>query len=93
MWVPICNSTRTRPGWIEPEVYFRIVHLSQDGLSGAPVATYREQIVEIALGPKGAFENGNIGSLRRRTPPDQVLRAIPTGRGDLKPPPEPKTPG
>jgi hypothetical protein len=32
------------------------------------VAAYRGQTVEIALGPKGAFENGNIGYLRRRTP-------------------------
>jgi len=30
------------------------------------MATYREQTVEIALGPKGAFENGNIGALMRR---------------------------
>jgi hypothetical protein len=30
------------------------------------VADYREQTVEIALGPKGAFENGNIGALMQR---------------------------
>jgi len=59
---------RTRPGWVEPEVYFRVVHLTQDGHGCAPVATYREQTVEIALGPKGAFENGNIGALVRRVP-------------------------
>ena len=29
----------------------------------------REQTVEIALGPKGTFENGNIGTLTRRCPP------------------------
>ena len=27
---------------------------------------YREHTVEIALGPKGALENGNIGTLARR---------------------------
>ena len=45
---------RSRPGWVEPEVYFRIVHAAQDGHNDAPVAAYREQTVEIALGPKGA---------------------------------------
>jgi hypothetical protein len=49
-------------------------------------------MVEIALGPKGAFENGNIGTLRRRAPPDQLLNAVLPSRGDPKPPPEPKTP-
>jgi len=49
-------------------------------------------MVEIALGPKGAFENGNIGILRRLAPPDQVLNAVPPGRGDPKPLREPKTP-
>ena len=44
------------------------------------------------LGPKGAFENGNFGALTRRAPPDQVLSAFPPGRGDPKPPREPKTP-
>jgi hypothetical protein len=56
------------------------------------VAAYREQTVEIALGPKGAFENGDFGALTRRAPPDQVVSAVPPGRGDPKPPREPKTP-
>ena len=63
-----------------------------DGPNGAPVAAYREQTVEIALGPKGAFENGNIGTLTRRVPADQVVSAIPPRRGKPKPPREPKTP-
>jgi hypothetical protein len=53
---------------------------------------YREQTVEIALGPKWAFKNGNIGALRRRAPLGQVVSAVPPGRGDPKPPREPKTP-
>jgi len=53
---------RTRPDRVEPEIYFRIVHFAQAGYSGAPVAAYREQTVEITLGPKVAFENGNIGA-------------------------------
>ena len=48
---------RTRTERVEPEVYFRIIHLAQNGPHDAPVAAYREQIVEIALGPKGAFES------------------------------------
>lgn len=68
---------RTRPGWVEPEVYFRIIHVAQNGYPGAPMATYRKQTVEIALGPKGAFENGNIGALRLRAPPSRVVRSDP----------------
>ena len=90
--IPKCNSIRSRPGWVEPEVWFRIVHVAGDGCHGTPVAAYRQQTVEIALGPKGAFENGNIGALTRRTPPDQVLSAVPPGRGNPRQPRVPKTP-
>ncbi len=72
IWLPICNRLRTRPGRVEPEVWFRIVHLAQEPQSCAPVAAYREQMVEIALGPKGAFENGNFGALTRRGPTNGV---------------------
>jgi len=72
----------------EPEVWFRVVHLGQDGQKGTPVAYYREQSVEIALGPKGAFESGNIGSLRLRAPPSRVVSPVPPG----KPAKVPKTP-
>jgi len=47
---------------------------------------YREQTVEIALGPKGAFENGNIGVMSRRVPADRVVSALPPRRGRPKPP-------
>ena len=68
-WLPGCTSIRRgRPGWAEPEIYFRIIHVTLDARNGGPVAAYREQTVEIALGPKGAFENGNIGTLTRRIP-------------------------
>jgi len=65
----MCRSANRQ---VDPEVWFRIVHLAQDAHSGTPVATYREPLVEIALGPKGAFENGNIGALTRRVPTDGV---------------------
>ena len=82
---------RTRPGRVEPEVYFRIVHAAQNGHSSALVAAYHEQTVEIAPGPKGAFENGNIGALRLRAPPSRVISMPPQG-SNHKLPREPKTP-
>ncbi len=91
-WLPICNSIRSRPGRIEPEVWFRIVHLAQQGHNCFPVTTYRDQTVEIALGPKGAFESGNIGALKRRVATDRVISAALPSRGNPKPPQEPKTP-
>ena len=56
------------------------------------MAAYCEQTVEIALGPKGVFENGNIGTLTRRVPADQVVSAVPPRLRNRKPPREPKTP-
>ncbi|MFQ5668211.1 MAG: hypothetical protein ACE5I7_17510, partial [Candidatus Binatia bacterium] len=84
--LPERNSIRRGRGWAEPEVYFRIVHVSLQDQNGAPVTAYREQTVEIALGPKGAFENGNIGTLTRRVPADRVVSAVPPRRGRPKPP-------
>ncbi|MBW6521838.1 MAG: hypothetical protein K0A99_12660 [Desulfoarculaceae bacterium] len=77
---------------VEPEIYFRIVHLAQVAPGSAPMAAYREQTVEIALGPKGAFENGNIGALTRRVPGDRTVSSVLQVRGNPKPPREPKTP-
>jgi hypothetical protein len=56
------------------------------------VAAYREQTVEIAMGPKGAFESGNIGALMRRVPNDWVVSAASAPQGKPKPPKESKTP-
>ena len=74
------------------EVYFRIVHIAREGHKAGPVAAYREQMVEIALGHKGAFENGNIGALSRRVPPDSAISGMPPRRGKPKQLREPKTP-
>jgi hypothetical protein len=81
---------RTRPGWVEPEVYFRIVHMALRDQSGPD--TYRQQTVEIALGPKDAFKNGNIGTLARRVLNSGVVSPAPVPRGNPKPPKEPKIP-
>ena len=56
------------------------------------MAAYREQTVEIALGPKRAFENGNIGTLTRRVPAERVISAVPRRRGNPKSPKAPRTP-
>lgn len=56
------------------------------------MTTYREQIVEVALGPKGAFDDGNIGRLMRRVPADRVVNALPLSARNRKPPKVPHTP-
>lgn len=71
-------------------MWFRIIHITIEGDVGS--VAYREQTVEIALGPHGAFENGNIGTLTRRVPGSQVVSAIPPPRGTPKPPKVPRTP-
>ena len=92
-WLPGCNSSRRgRPGWAEPEIWFRIVHVAAGGPNGAHVAAYREQIVEIALGPNGTFENGNIGILTRRVPAEHVISALTPKHRDGKPPKPPRAP-
>lgn len=82
----------SRPGWVEPEVCFRIVHNAQDGHNGAPVAPPPRTNGRDRLGPKGAFENGNISALTRRVPNDGMVSAVPPCRGNPKPPKEPRTP-
>jgi hypothetical protein len=51
--LPLVFLSAESAGWAEPEIWFRIVHVAVDGPNGAHVAAYREQTVEIALGPKG----------------------------------------
>jgi len=62
------QMSRSTNRQVDPEVWFRIFHLAQVGHPGAPVAAYREQTVEIALGPEGAFENA-IAALRKLADP------------------------
>ena len=60
-------------------MWFRIVHVTLNESVGS--TTYVEQTVEVALGPKGAFENGNIGTLTRQVPTNRVISAIPAPGG------------
>ncbi len=75
-----------------PEIWFRIVHAAVTGQNGAPSATYREQEVEVALGPLGIVEDGHVGTLIRRIEADQVVSVVSLTRGNLKPPAVAKTP-
>jgi hypothetical protein len=75
-----------------PEVWFRILHVAPVGYYGAPVAEFHEQTVEIALGPKGAFENGNVGTFKRRVTADRVVNAAGNAWRSARPPRQPRTP-
>ncbi|OGP37718.1 MAG: hypothetical protein A2X98_02745 [Deltaproteobacteria bacterium GWC2_66_88] len=70
------NSLDPNRGYVEPEVWFRIVHAALENRNDGPGAACYAQTVEIALGPKGAFENGNIGALMRRVPANRMGSVI-----------------
>jgi len=91
IWLPKCNSIRTGRE-AHPEVWFRILHDAPDGRAVATGPPYREQTVEIALGPKGAFGKGPVGALTRRVAAQRIVSAAPSSRGDPRPPKKPKTP-
>ena len=87
----MCRSTN-HPRDAEPEVWFRILDVTQERRDDVPVAPYREQPVEIALGPKGAFGSANIAALSRRVAADLVVSVAPVRHGMPKPPRAPRTP-
>ena len=82
------RSTNHWAGVAEPEVWFRIIHITMDGQNTG----YQKQTVEIALGPKRAFENSNIGTLTRRVPANRVVSAALPRRDKPKPSKDPRTP-
>ena len=84
------STNNRRSNVAEPDVYFRILHVTLEDTNAS--AAYREQTVEVSLGPKGAFENGNIGTLTRLVPADRLVSAVPPCRGKPKPPKAPRTP-
>ena len=86
------RSTNRRSSLTEPEIWFRIVHITPELRDVRQEATDRAQTVEIALGPKGTFENGHIGTLTRRVPADRVVSAVPQRRTTPTPPTIPTTP-
>ena len=86
------RQSTNRRSVAEPQVWFRIVHVAADGHHRALGDAMSEQTVEIALGPKGAFKDGNVGAVTRRVAADRVVSALPEPRGRPKPHKEPKTP-
>ncbi len=88
--LPKRNSIRTRHEKSH-EVWFRILHVAP-GHNGLPLVEFHEQTVEIALGPKGAFEDGSVGTLTRRVTADRVVNAAARARRPAKPLRQPRTP-
>ena len=92
----ISRSTNRRSSLTEPEtwfeIWFKIVHITPELRDVRPKATDHDQTVEIVLGPKGTFENGNLGTLTRRVPADWVVSAVPQRRTTPTTPKGPKTP-
>ena len=91
VWLPKRNSFRSRRG-APPEVWFRIQHIAPDGHNTFTEADLIEQTVEIALGPKEAFENGAVATLKRRVTADRVVNTAAKARRPAKPPRQPQTP-
>jgi len=87
----LCQSTNHSLAAL-PEVWFRILHVAVSGGDGLRVDEFREQTVEVAVGPKGAFKHSWAGALRRRIAPTRVVTAGPTRRSKSRPPRAPRTP-
>ena len=64
----------------QPEVWFRIRHVAEDGHHRPLGDSYRDQTVEVRLGSKGAFKKGNLGTLARRMAVDKAISALPEPR-------------
>jgi hypothetical protein len=92
---PICDTKMTKCSRFRtqrdgpPEVWFRILHVGRDLI---PEAEFLEQTVEIALGSKGAFENGNVGIMTRRVTADRVVNAAVNAWRPAMPPRASRTP-
>lgn len=63
-----------------------------DGSQGTHAAACREQTAEIALGPKGPFEDGIVATLTLHVPVGRVFNALPPRARNRKPPKAPRTP-
>jgi hypothetical protein len=86
------RQSTNRGGVAEPQVWFRTAHVAADGHHRALGDAVSEQPIEIALGPKGAFKNDNVGAVMRRVAGDRVISALPKPRGTLNQPMQSTTP-
>jgi len=89
--MPERSSTRTRLDG-PPEIWFRILHIALDVNNIFADADLIEQKVEIALGSKEAFENGNVGTMTRRVTAARVVNAAANACRRPKPPRPTRTP-
>jgi hypothetical protein len=55
----VCRAANSRRV-TQPEVWFRIRHVAEDGHHRPLGDAYRKQTVEVTLGPKGAFKKGQL---------------------------------
>ena len=67
----MCRSTNSRR-LAQPEVWFRIIHVAESGHHRPLGDAYRDQTVEVTLGPEAAFKKGNPGTLTRRVAAERV---------------------
>lgn len=89
--MPKRTRSRTRQEG-PPEIWFRILHVAPNTHDVIPEAELLEQTVEIALGPEGAFENGRVGTFKRRVTPDRVVNTAAKALRAPKPPRPTRTP-
>ena len=61
------RQSTNRRNVAEPQVWFRIVHVADDGHPRALGHAIRQQTVEIASGPNGAFKDGNVSAVWRQS--------------------------
>ncbi len=88
--IPECTSLRTSKSIENPEVWFRIIHVTHDYSTTS--SKYHEQTVEISLGPKPTFRNGDFRKLSRKVESKQIVSAVPPRLRNRKPPKEPTIP-
>jgi len=73
----IAQCTNRRKG-AKPEIWFRIIHVTV-GID-ADSHDQNEQIVEVTLGHKAAFENNSVTRLSRLVPANRVVSPVPPSR-------------
>ena len=74
----IVQCTNRRKGE-KLEIWFRVIHVTEG--KGDDSLDQEEQIVEVTLGPKRAFENNSATRLTRLVPANRVVNPVPRAGG------------
>jgi len=85
-------QTTNRRGVAHPQIWFRVVHIAPDGRNIPLRGSACRQKVEVALGLKGVFIDGQVVVLARPVTAEQVVRAVPERRGKPRALKQPKLP-